>query len=237
MRIITWNCHKGLTDQKADALAVQQPDIAVLPESVEGFTWPQSHERQPTDSDWSGQPGELGLGIWTFGDYRFAESVHTQRVPWVTPVEIDGPMPLLLLAIWTISRTGWPTYDQQVAEAIDAYSHELREGRAVLTGDLNCCPQIADKRKRQGHMDNMASLFDLGMHSAIHEARSIDHGDESDGTLYWQWSRESPFHCDLTFVPSGWLNNLSRAEVGTFEQWVETRLSDHVPVTVEFSSP
>ena len=205
-----------------------------MPESVEGFSWPKSHDRQPTDSHWSGQSGELGLGIWTFGDYRFAPSDQTQRVPLVTPIEIEGQTPFLLLAIWTIARPGWPTYDQQVAEAIDAYSNELGEGRAVLTGDLNCCPQIIDKRKRQGHMDNMAALTNLGMHSAVHHARSIDHGDEVDGTLYWQWNRESPFHCDLTFVPSGWLPNLSRADVGTFDHWVETHLSDHVPVTVEF---
>ena len=117
-----------------------------------------------------------------------------------------------------------------MAQAIDAYREEIETRDVVLAGDLNCSAQTANPK---GHLRNVASLRNLGMESAYHAFHGMEQGDEKVGTLYWRWSRDLPFHCDQAFVPSSWASVITEATVGTFDDWVGARISDHVPVVVQ----
>jgi endonuclease/exonuclease/phosphatase family metal-dependent hydrolase len=70
------------------------------------------------------------------------------------------------------------------------------------------------------------------MISAYHANRSAEPGKEDDPTLFWQWKHDQPFHCDFCFVPAAWSEAISGVAVGSFDEWVATKTSDHVPLTV-----
>ncbi len=40
-------------------------------------------------------------------------------------------------------------------------------------------------------------------------------------------------HIDAVTVPTNLLGNVSNVEVGSSDDWVATRLSDHVPITID----
>jgi endonuclease/exonuclease/phosphatase family metal-dependent hydrolase len=48
--------------------------------------------------------------------------------------------------------------------------------------------------------------------------------------MYHRFDTTRPYHMDFVFVPTDW--RLRCVEVGTFEEYVEPRRSDHVPVVV-----
>jgi exonuclease III len=44
-----------------------------------------------------------------------------------------------------------------------------------------------------------------------------------------------PYHIDYVFVPTTWFANMVSFEIGNFEEWCATGLSDHAPLIAEFS--
>lgn len=42
------------------------------------------------------------------------------------------------------------------------------------------------------------------------------------------------FHCDFVFASAELLPRLTDVQVGTFDEWIHSGLSDHCPVSVEF---
>ena len=57
-------------------------------------------------------------------------------------------------------------------------------------------------------------------------------------TIYWQRKQRQAFHIDHAFVPFAWCDRHGfRMAIGTFEDWVATGLSDHVPLVVDIPGP
>ena len=73
-----------------------------------------------------------------------------------------------------------------------------------------------------------------GLVSAYHAHRHVAQGAESDYTHYWTWKRDKPFHIDYVWLPQAWSGGMS-LNVGDYDTYVGGGLSDHVPVTAEFS--
>jgi hypothetical protein len=232
--LVVWNSWHGLDAPRARALANLAADVAVVPEAGRPTTWEFDGTATPSSHAWLDDAEAKGLAVLTFGEWRLQRVDEPTRVPWVLPVDVRGSTPFRLLAIWTVQREGWPSYETQVSEAIEAYGPELRDGSTVLAGDLNCVHQ--GMRLTQ-HRANVNTLRSSGVESAYHAAHGVDTGVEADATLYWHWNRESPFHCDLAFVPQLWTHNLGGVEVGRFDDWVAPRLSDHVPVIIDVDLP
>jgi endonuclease/exonuclease/phosphatase family metal-dependent hydrolase len=63
----------------------------------------------------------------------------------------------------------------------------------------------------------------------------VIHGEEPDSTHYWRYQTEtdSIFHIDYCFVPKGWLKRIKLVKLGAVTDWIDTRLSDHVPLVVD----
>ena len=57
-------------------------------------------------------------------------------------------------------------------------------------------------------------------------------GQESAFTYYQGRKRDKPFHIDFIFYPPEFFD-LNSVSLGTYEQYVETKISDHVPVTAD----
>lgn len=231
MRLVVWNCWRGLSGDRWRLLEELKPDIAVLPE-VEQHTEPPPGATEPTSMFWEGHYPKKGLGVFSFGEWTLEPTGESARVPWVLPLQVVGSTPFTLLAMWTVQRDGWPRYIDQVAQAIEAYHDELAAGTAVLAGDFNCSPQTAESGP---HLENVRRLRELGMDNAFHMFNGLEHGEADPGTLYWRWQQDSPFHCDFAFMPTAWRDRIRSVEVGTFDDWVAAKTSDHVPVIVDLT--
>lgn len=229
MRLVIWNCWGGLDSARATRLAELQPDVAVVCEAGDTLLWPEDLD-EPTSFVWKGSNPSKGLATLSFGDWTLTPFDEPPRCPWVSALTVAGPRTFQLLAVWTVEAPDRPGYTAQVAEAISAYRAELASGAMVLAGDLNCSPQTANPHP---HLANVSALQALGLDSAYHLAQDLDHGEETEGTLYWRWSRDAPFHCDLAFIPATWRNTLTAARVGSYTDWVEPRVSDHVPLIID----
>jgi hypothetical protein len=59
-------------------------------------------------------------------------------------------------------------------------------------------------------------------------------GSELRGT-YWHYRRSvMPYHIDYLFVPMTWLKDLVSFELGDYDAWCASGLSDHAPLSAEF---
>lgn len=230
-KIGTWNCRMGF-DRKRAAAEKLGCDVLVVPECS---SKPALSREAGVSFEWKkGRFSSKGLGVFGFRGWRLEPVKETTPLPWVLPVRILDPAgseAALLLAIWTIQNKEerWPSYSAQVGAAIDAWEREIRTGRVILAGDLNCSVQGPSV---DPHLGNIARLEEMGARSAYHAHGRVAHGEESEMTLRWigPGKRVHLYHCDFTFLSSAIGHRLECVEVGSIADWVESNLSDHVPV-------
>jgi hypothetical protein len=228
MRLVLWNTLGRLTADRTDRLHSLAPDVAVLPEADPSPTWRDEH--RVTGFEWQGEHERKGLGVAAFGSTTIVPR-EERRSPWVLPVEVShGTTNWTLLAVWVVGAPGTPSYPKQVAQIIEAYADDLASGSTVLAGDLNSSANTADNRQ---HLRNVARLAEMGVVSAYHAHRGTDPDRSDSGTLFWQWKEHQPYHCDLAFVPEAWAPRIRSVTLGTYSNWVATKVSDHVPVVVD----
>ena len=57
------------------------------------------------------------------------------------------------------------------------------------------------------------------------------------GTHYWRDRRKDgqTYHLDYIFAPHRWATNARDVELGSFDEWIATKLSDNVPLTVDLA--
>ena len=51
-------------------------------------------------------------------------------------------------------------------------------------------------------------------------------------TFYHRWKAAQPFHIDHVFVPKEWTSGI-QLSIGTYDEWVATKRSDHVPIVAD----
>jgi endonuclease/exonuclease/phosphatase family metal-dependent hydrolase len=148
------------------------------------------------------------------------------------PISVTGPHALFLLALWNM-----PPYRDD-ANAVRRYHPLLTSRPAVIAGDFNSAmmlqrrgdaPLVWGDPARQ--KDPEFFLGDTPSVSAYHKFSHEAPGAETRPTHYCLYRRSNRFHYDYCFIPKSW--RLTRVRVGTFDSWVNTRLSDHVPLIVD----
>lgn len=94
----------------------------------------------------------------------------------------------------------------------------------VVAGDFNAS-------RSDAHLHNVRRLMALGLISAYHRFKGVEHtGEEADPTSYFLWQPSRPYHMDFVFVPESW--RINSVDIGTFEEYTQSGLSDHVPIVV-----
>lgn len=78
----------------------------------------------------------------------------------------------------------------------------------------------------------IAAFEALNLRSAWHAENGEAHGAEGTPTLHWKWQADSPYHIDYGFVPRS-LVSATKVRIGKFEEYVATKLSDHVPLSID----
>src|ERR1700681_2841198 len=98
MRLVTWNCNKGLYSKKVPLLDPMAADIAVI----------QECPRPEVESEnclWFGDNPKQGITILAPQPYRLGRLPMLGDVPkFVLPIEVVGPVDFTLFAVW--SKTG-----------------------------------------------------------------------------------------------------------------------------------
>ncbi len=212
-------------DRKANALTSLAADVLVLPEA-------SSNPRVAAEAEylWRGRSAHKGLGVLALNGWRL-EALDDPQHPWELAARLHDPHGLeyaSLLALWTVQAPGWGSYTRQLARTIDRWGERVSTGRWIVAGDLNA--SAPDRR----HLANVAALHALGIRSAYHQARCVEHGEEAHPTLRWTapGGARRTYHCDLVLLSAALTPFLVDVAVGSIADWVESGLSDHCPVTV-----
>jgi endonuclease/exonuclease/phosphatase family metal-dependent hydrolase len=81
-------------------------------------------------------------------------------------------------------------------------------------------------------LDEFTETYERGM-ASVHRYRSgTSHGAETQHTLRWiaPGRIAQPYHCDYLWISPDLKTQLRGCGIGTMDHWVESGLSDHVPV-------
>ena len=101
-----------------------------------------------------------------------------------------------------------------------------------LIGDFNS-NTIWDKPKRAGnHSDVVQVLGAKKISSAYHYHFKQTQGKEEHPSFYLYRHLDKPYHLDYCFASKDLMKKLTRAEMGSHEQWCA--YSDHTPLIVDF---
>lgn len=222
MRLGTWNtANRRIAREHLAELAL---DLAVLPE------WGTVPMDPPEDADSFvefGVRGKKGLAVAAWGDW----SLNAAELPGITGavvggVDVSGPVPFHLLAVWS-HLSGSPRTNP-VIEALNSWEDWVSEKPLIVAGDFNTGGFWQKLRTGpKSHFPIVDRLADLGLHSAYHAHRDVDQGGDEEPT-HWH-SRGGAFMIDHIFSPTDW--QIASFVVGCEDPWRQR--SDHAPLVLE----
>lgn len=222
--------------RKLAALRSLQPDIAVLsevacPEKLRR----QVHELCGLPIVWVGDKKDKGLAVLSFnGDELALDRSYRSANQYVAPVQVNGPRSFRLLAVWDHNdrKEGLNKRPGPLLRTLDDSSEFCQNDDLVVAGDFNNNPQWDRPNGPNNMLRITQELMKRGLVSLYHHRTGLPFGGEVQAT-YWH-HRTKPYHIDYIFVPTTWLKNLMSFEIGTFEEWCGTGLSDHAPLIANF---
>jgi exodeoxyribonuclease-3 len=231
----------ALRGKKIKALEDLRPDIAIVPECENPERlWGKQPLLAPIPMDWIGSNENKGLAVLAFNGYRITRHAdYSPNLRWMLPVEVRGPVNFHLLAVWAMNHR-IPKVDSQKLSgqplvAAHRYRGFLLAGPSVVAGDFNGNVRWDKGKRATNHANTVAALEQLGLTSAYHVGACELHGKESAATLYWRDRKlDGPkYHVDYCFLPMDWCSCVSEIRVGSFDDWVASGYSDHVPLVVD----
>lgn len=227
MRIVSWNFCDAF-NRKFGHLERLRPDIAVVQEvRPECLRYAALGDR----SFWIGDPGQKGLAVISYGNWRLSPTPLSLAERWFLPLTAtNGTEKVHLVAAWVESSKDCVLPTLRALEQLRDFTNAAP---SIIAGDFNQSVTL-DKKKGPGRRfaDVLRVLHSAGMNSAWHGFHSELHGEETRPTLYWTWNAERKYHIDFIFGSSQLL--VDEATLGTCEQYVQGKISDHVPLIVDY---
>ena len=146
MRLTTWNCNGAFHDKQSAVLGLA-PDVLIVPECAKSAaSQPEQWQELATGSDWVGNLEHKGLGVFSFGRYAISRACfYNPAHQLILPLEVSGPLPFLLLAVWTLPDAGG-SYVRPLVEAWKEYSPHLQGRDLVIAGDFNASVTFRGKQ-------------------------------------------------------------------------------------------
>lgn len=235
MRIITWNC-QGAFRKKKNFILAFKPDILIVqecehPDLLDFGLFTQ----RPFDILWNGDNKHKGLGVFSFGNYKFQLSeINNPSIKIIIPIYVTGgKIDFTLFAIWANNRNDPDgQYVEQVWKAVNYYDQLLNIGPSILTGDFNS-NKIWDRKHRiANHSAVVDKLADKNIVSVYHRLLNQEQGKENHPTFFLQRNKNKPYHIDYCFASNDLYCRVKEIEIGTYENWIS--YSDHTPLMVKF---
>ena len=231
MRLVSWNCHDGFAT-KSPALFSLKPDIAVLSEIKERHL---KSLQQPPTFVFAGPPLKKGVAVLSWNGWRLQQK-HLVEQNWFLPVVAShGSIRINILAVWVKPTKN---YVEPTLNELSRLNEFLSSENVIVTGDFN--HNVIFDKGRKGKRRFAAALdivAELGLASVWHETKNERHGKETSSTLFHMYDKSKAYHIDYTFVSRSLMASVSDVRLGTYTDWVLTKLSDHVPLSVTFDMP
>src|SRR5271169_6453240 len=164
MKLLTWNCN-GAFGKKADAVLTSKPDLAVIQECA---NLPKlnlnSNAPIPNEQLWFGSNQSKGIGIFSYGDYRFSLfENYDPSIQFCIPLEVSGPQSFHLIAIWAMPHSDRKqSYIGQVYKAVETYRDFIHQTDTVMLGDFNSNQQFDKTTRIWNHTTVVNMLDELG---------------------------------------------------------------------------
>ena len=182
---------------------------------------------------WFGANPRQGVAITVRAPYHIHAEPGRGQSQSMFAARVLGPIEFTVVAVWAQQE---PSYSEALRLGIRVYSDLLANGPCILVGDFNSSVAWDTKHGRADHRELESRLRqDFGLVSAYHAATGEEPGHESRPTHFWRWQKQAAFHLDYCYIPEGWLPDLERVAVGSYEEWADS--SDHRPVIVDVSPP
>ena len=233
--------------RKLDALLALRPDIVVLSEcarpEIVREKCAEWGDHFATDSEivWIGSNKHKGVAVLAFNGYQVKlANCYDPKLRFVAPVEVSGPAEFNLLAIWAMHANDGirkKAMAGPLRDSLDIHAKFLQAKPAIAAGDFNNNVFWDKPGWAMNFEDTVARFDELNMLSAYHAHMEEAQGDESIPTHYWRdRTKDGPtYHIDFIFIPKEWQAAVTDFEIGTFEDWCGSKLSDHVPLVVDLA--
>ena len=224
-----------------------RPDVAVISEVAKPeLLVARAPELADASLVWVGKYPNQGLLVAGFGTtvLEFDGHLYDDCLHWIAPVSVSGlpglDEPIHLLGVCAQNASGGNRRKGNpgpLRQALRRYDGFLRSSPAVVAGDFNNHVRWDKPGWPINHINAVRDLERLGMVSAYHAARGVEAGNEPEPT-YFQYRRATGgYHIDYVFMPEEWANRAFTLMVGRYQDWIEPRLSDHVPLVLEITTP
>lgn len=225
---MSWNVCDGFK-KKFGHLERLRPDIAILQEVRPDCL---AFASLSQNSFWVGDDGQKGLAAVAYGDWK----LHLEPIEigerWFLPLRaVSGDKTIHLIAVWADSKLDCAPL---TLRALKHLSDFMRAAPCIITGDFNQSVRLdSGKGKGRRFADVLTKLNEMGMASAWHGHHDQQRGAETEATLYWTWNKDRPYHIDYAFHSSPL--QVSDVALGSYDQYVMGRISDHVPLIVDYA--
>jgi exonuclease III len=117
-----------------------------------------------------------------------------------------------------------------VYNAVNVYRRFITSCETMIIGDFNSNPSFC---KIGRHIEVVNILKGMNIVSVYHERNKKEHGEEVQPTYYQHYHSDKPSHIDYCFLPIHLANKVTYFEIGDFDTWIKTKLSDHSPIFME----
>lgn len=245
-RLVVWSVGSSI-DVRYNKLAALDADLVVAARSGDHVQLLKAGCTQHSAMAWVGRHSHRGLGVISF-DETFAKlngGKWDQRLEWIAPVTINGPIPHDLLAVWALNEKAQVKFKSkpQASQPIQMTRlyRKFLDGPLVIAGDFNNNPVFHRNDPNWDMLELVALLKAHGFVSAYHRFFELDHGDPREQPTRFRnemTALTASHHTDYCFIPSAWLPALQNVQVGSFSEWFdELKTEEHVPVVVDFDRP
>ncbi|OQA62695.1 MAG: hypothetical protein BWY38_03270 [Ignavibacteria bacterium ADurb.Bin266] len=235
MRIITWNCRYGFSEEKINHIAKFNPDLLIIQECMEPDLL--DCKKVWSNVDWYGdhlefnkykKGGDLGIGIFS-NKYTFSiTKFHNSAIRYVVPYKVKTEdREIYLFSTWTKTEGCKKPYIGQINEALNYPGYQSLLNDSIFIGDFNA-NKIWDIKENVNSFENALSSFKShNMKSIYHEFNNECFGQEKQATSY---QSQGNYHIDYCFVPK--TAKVHNVELKEFEK---IKLSDHLPMIIDLS--
>ncbi|TIQ17126.1 MAG: hypothetical protein E5X51_31870 [Mesorhizobium sp.] len=226
LRVVAWNCAGGF-HRKVTALTAIGADIAILSEVPNNCA---ALVKGDASGAWIGTNPDYGLAVVGMNGWQIERIDPIIEERLFLPVRaVRGSEERHLIGVCVKKDEN---YVAPTLGAMSKLSSFISKNAAILAGDFNQLVSFDARRQPDAKFARVLDVLDrLGLVSAWHGHHGERFGAENASTYFHQWKRVQGFHIDYVFVPNSIA--VSSAVLGSYDEFVTTRLSDHVPLTVD----
>lgn len=242
-RLAVWTVGPSI-ERRYPKIEALEADVVVTARSGSEVRLLKARRTAHTSMAWVGRHAQRGLGVLAF-DPAFAKldgANWDQRLEWIAPVSINGPVSHNLLAVWALNEKAQVKFKSnppasQPIQMMRLYQKTLKHP-TVVAGDFNNNPVFHRNDPNWDMLELIALLEAQGLVSAYHAFTGLDHGDPREQPTRFRPDaiREiAAHHVDYCFVPTEWVPAIRDVQVGDPDSWFRhVRAEEHVPLVVDF---